>query len=274
MQLYIDENKKLTIILARDHIEKSGIERDSKVFVIEKKGETDFPALSEHEEYTMIIKIRDSLMPRGERLLVIDFKGQRQLVKEWKEAFASISGIIESVMQWIRVNRENKKLISKLKTLSETDKLTGIYNRMVLDRVLLKQTKSYERYGERCSIMIMDIDHFKRVNDTYGHNVGDKVLCEMARLLKRNTRNTDVVGRWGGEEFLIICEHTELGKAMILAETLREKTEDHSFGQAGSLTASFGVSTFCDGMTVEQVVGKADEALYKAKTEGRNRISD
>lgn len=89
-----------------------------------------------------------------------------------------------------------------------------------------------------------------------------------------NTRNTDVVGRWGGEEFLIVCEHTEIGKAMILAETLREKIENHSFGQAGNLTASFGLSTFSQGMTVEQLVRKADEALYKAKSEGRNRISD
>lgn len=269
----LDDNKNLIIEESKKYIEENDFEKESKVFVIEKKENVNMTTQLENRVYKMIIKINDSLMPGGERLLIIEFKSQKQLIKEWKEAFASISKLIESVMQWVRLNRENKKLISELKILSETDKLTGIYNRMVLDRVLLKQKHSYERYGENCSIIIMDVDNFKKVNDNYGHNAGDKVLDEIADLLKKSTRKTDVVGRWGGEEFLIVCEHTELKNAMILAEILREKIECHSFLKVGNLTASFGVSTFSDGMTVEQLVGKADKALYKAKTGGRNRIS-
>ncbi|MCY6369359.1 sensor domain-containing diguanylate cyclase [Clostridium ganghwense] len=270
----LDENKKSIIEYAKEYITKNTLTEENKILIIEKSGYLNLPISTGNEDYTMIIKINDDTMPNKERLLIIDFNSSKHLLKEWRESFINISKLIESVIQWLKINLENKNLMIELKKLSETDNLTTIYNRMMLDKILLNQKKSYDLYKEKCSIIILDIDHFKRMNDTYGHNVGDKVLYEIANLLKSNIGKTDVVGRWGGEEFLIICKHTDLCKAILLAQYLRKKIEGYSFTGVGNLTASFGVSEFCDGITIEQVIDKADKALYEAKTGGRNRVNN
>ncbi|MCM1991678.1 sensor domain-containing diguanylate cyclase [Oceanirhabdus seepicola] len=269
---FLDENKKSIIKYAKETFSKNTITEEKKVFIIEKKSSLEFPISSEYEDYSMITKINDNSMPNKERLLIIDFNSSEELLQEWIEAFMNISEIIESVIQSLEINLKNKALITELKRLCETDRLTNIYNRMMLDKILINQKNNYEGHNKNCSIIIVDIDHFKKVNDTYGHNVGDKVLCEIANLLKSNIRNTDVVGRWGGEEFLIICEDTDLSNGMILSESLRKEIQCYSFTGVNKLTASFGVSEFSNGVTIEQVIGKADKALYKAKTEGRNRV--
>ncbi|MEA1919613.1 MAG: diguanylate cyclase [Campylobacterota bacterium] len=160
-----------------------------------------------------------------------------------------------------------------LKRLSQTDQLTQIYNRMQLDNLLQDQYYRFHRNSEKCSIILIDIDYFKRVNDEFGHIAGDMVLVEFAKLLQSHIRKGDSIGRWGGEEFLIILPHTDLNQAIALAEKLRSEIEVFNFSIVEHKTASFGVSTFKKGMNVEELIDASDKALYKSKTDGRNCVN-
>ncbi len=161
----------------------------------------------------------------------------------------------------------------ELKNISRTDQLTKISNRMHTDDVLQNQYYRFYRDNEICSIVMVDIDYFKLVNDQYGHLVGDSVLVEFANLLKSSIRAEDVIGRWGGEEFLIILPHTDLNHAMQLAEKLRKLVDNHIFTTVKHKTASFGVSTFEKGITIQTLLDTADNALYKSKNSGRNQVT-
>jgi diguanylate cyclase (GGDEF)-like protein len=120
---------------------------------------------------------------------------------------------------------------------------------------------------------MVDIDHFKMVNDTRGHLAGDAVLRETASLLRSRVRESDFIGRWGGEEFLIVCPETAMKGAARLAEDLRSVMERHIFAGVGIKTASFGVVTVTRGSSVDRCISMADEALYAAKRAGRNRVA-
>jgi len=159
-----------------------------------------------------------------------------------------------------------------LQSLSFTDKLTGLNNRMKLDYVLEDLKNGNDRYQRPFSALIIDADHFKRINDTYGHLCGDRVLVGMAQVLKNTGRSNDVVGRWGGEEFLVICPETPLNGARTLAESIRKAISDYEFENDIRMTVSIGVGEFCPGESVEGLIKRADDALYLAKGQGRNRV--
>ncbi len=165
-----------------------------------------------------------------------------------------------------------KELEEEIRKLSITDKLTQLYNRLKLDDILEREFSLSSRSKVTFSLIMVDIDHFKLVNDTFGHVVGDIVLLEFAQILKNNIRNTDVVGRWGGEEFLIILPQTEEEGSVLLAEKLRILIENYNFSKAGKITSSFGVASFKDDISVANIVSRADNALYKAKDLGRNKV--
>lgn len=160
----------------------------------------------------------------------------------------------------------------ELARLSITDRLTGLFNRLRLDQVLEDRVLHSRRYSSCFSIVLLDIDHFKSVNDKYGHPVGDQVLVDVARLLAEGTREVDVVGRWGGEEFLIICPDTAFDGAMAAAEKLRGLIASHSFDIVGYKSASFGVTTVRPNDTIPTMMARADEALYRCKANGRNCV--
>ncbi len=159
-----------------------------------------------------------------------------------------------------------------LEILSVTDRLTGLANRRKLESSLQAELLRSRRYGKGFSIMLLDIDLFKSVNDTHGHQAGDAVLVRLAELLRSNSRETDIVGRWGGEEFLIICPETSLMLVAALAERYRMEMERCDFGHVGRITASFGVTCVQEGDTVPRILRRADQALYRAKETGRNRV--
>ena len=165
-----------------------------------------------------------------------------------------------------------RKQAKVLTTLSQTDKLTNIHNRLYLDKVLLQSVSQAKRYNSSLSLVMIDIDLFKAVNDKFGHLVGDKLLKQFALLIEDNIRNSDVLGRWGGEEFLIICPETNLQEATILAEKLRESVEKTIFLNVGKKTASFGISEYQAFESVEDCLARADSALYQAKRAGRNQV--
>lgn len=169
------------------------------------------------------------------------------------------------------LERKNREL----HTLSVTDKLTQIYNRVKLEDefVCLLETVRSGQCSHGFSVLICDIDYFKQINDNYGHQVGDRVLVETARILQQVTRDCDIVGRWGGEEFLILCPETDHRRAMELAEALRQAVEQYAYPalEKGS-TLSIGVSSYSDGDNQDALMEQADMALYAAKNAGRNKV--
>ncbi|MCF8167703.1 MAG: diguanylate cyclase [Rhodoferax sp.] len=186
----------------------------------------------------------------------------------WKIVGAAALVIVLGLL-W---NRKLSALNRELERVSVTDKLTGLFNRMKIDEALESEIQRSLRFRQVFSIILIDVDHFKQVNDTHGHQVGDQVLVQVAQLLKTNTRETDVVGRWGGEEFMVISTHTEQAGARKLAEHLRQILQDHTFPVVQQKTASFGVTTYQTGDKPHDMVVRADTALYAAKKAGRNRV--
>ncbi len=158
-----------------------------------------------------------------------------------------------------------------------TDPLMGIYNRRYLDRSLSQEVAKARRYGLELSVMMIDIDYFKRVNDSFGHSVGDRVLQSLARLLDNSVRDFDRVFRYGGEEIVLLLPYTGIDGAMVLADRLRGWVEERVMvehaGQEISITISCGISSFCPDSDDEgTLMARADEALYRAKRLGRNRV--
>lgn len=154
---------------------------------------------------------------------------------------------------------------------SVTDPLTKIGNRLKLDTELQSAMSHYQNYSQSFGLVMIDIDHFKSINDQYGHQVGDTVLQQFADLLVKHTRSNDIVGRWGGEEFMIIHRSRNLDGAYYHAEKLRKIIENSEFEKVKNISASFGVAHPTPDTTLAQLLRWADEALYTAKAEGRNR---
>ncbi|MBC7918182.1 MAG: GGDEF domain-containing protein [Rhodoferax sp.] len=162
----------------------------------------------------------------------------------------------------------------QLERLAVTDQLTGLFNRLRLDHTLEEEHSRNMRYGTSFCVLLLDIDQFKAVNDTYGHQTGDEVLVGIASTLQEGIREVDVAGRWGGEEFLIICRETALDGAMILAEKLRQAVQARVYDKVGQMSASFGVAMFRPGEVLTETIARADAALYRAKQAGRNRVEN
>ncbi len=159
----------------------------------------------------------------------------------------------------------------------QRDILTGLYTRRYLLDAMEKEIKRTKRYNHALSFILIDIDHFKLFNDTYGHLLGDKVLSQTARVFKQETRDTDIVGRYGGEEIGVILSETMIKEAMVVAEKLRKLVEISKYtynGKTVNVTISMGVTSFIGGEedTVQGIIQRADEALYEAKRNGRNRV--
>lgn len=186
---------------------------------------------------------------------------------------ATHSRIITRLLYFISVvTSELEEANKELKRVSGIDKLTQINNRLKLDEVLEYEFSITVRYNTGLSILILDIDHFKEVNDTFGHLVGDLVLTQLAGILKSCVRESDTVGRWGGEEFLVILPHTRLQDAKKVAEKIRDEVEKTDFQKAGHITCSIGAASFCEGDDSEKLLSRADKALYHAKSSGRNQV--
>lgn len=171
------------------------------------------------------------------------------------------------------VNRELNRKNSELSVLSTTDNLTGLSNRLHIEALLDKELERKNRYGNDFSVMILDVDHFKKVNDEHGHLLGDAVLQHVARILEANTRETDLIGRWGGEEFMIVLPETTGSLAFRLAEKLRTAIAAEQFEKVDHITTSIGLVESGDQQqSARQMILKADKALYRAKETGRNRV--
>ncbi len=172
---------------------------------------------------------------------------------------------------------ENKRNEEELIKLAATDPLTGIFNRREFRVVAEKEIMRSRRYGRPLSILMMDIDHFKIINDSFGHAAGDKALQHLTKLCLTSLRTMDVIARWGGEEFVVMLPETGYKGAMIIAERLRKIIETVEFTHNNNkidITVSIGVSSFKQGDdSVDILLSRSDEAMYKAKQAGRNRVA-
>jgi diguanylate cyclase (GGDEF)-like protein len=172
---------------------------------------------------------------------------------------------------------ELKKSNELLKELSNTDPLTNLYNRRYLTKALNSELLRAERTGDCLSLVILDIDHFKKINDTYGHQNGDKVLSAIAKVTQENLRCYDIAARYGGEEFVLVLPSTSLAGGEEVARRLREEVQSISFAPPMAdltITVSLGVALFPSPSVddMESLIRQADEALYRAKQNGRNRV--
>jgi len=168
---------------------------------------------------------------------------------------------------------QRKRAEERVTAMAITDGLTGITNRQELGRLLDKELARAARYASPLSLIMYDLDHFKRINDRFGHNAGDDVLKTLTLRVNQTLRDTDLHGRWGGEEFMVLLPETGLEAASKVAEKLRRTIADHRFAGIGSVTASFGVAQLAAGEDARSLVQRVDEALYRAKALGRNRVA-
>lgn len=169
----------------------------------------------------------------------------------------------------------NKLLDTRSKALeikAKTDPLTGAFNRLGIEEAISLGLQEWRKYHKPLSLVMIDIDHFKQVNDIHGHDIGDLVLSKLSNIVQQHIRTQDLLARWGGEEFVLVCRDTDIGSAHTLAEKLRELIAKQTLHSSINITASFGVATLKTQENLEQLFKAADTALYKAKAAGRNTV--
>ena len=231
--------------------------------------------IEKHNDYSLIYKIISFFLLLTLFILFWTFKLKKDkekinaLYKELSSEKKKIENLnLELLKKELRLEDANRRL----KVLSSTDKLTKIYNRRTLDEYLEREINRSRRSKETFGLILIDIDHFKAVNDTYGHQVGDLVLIDVAKIIKKGIRTIDLFGRWGGEEFLIIVPSTKEEGLQATAQRIRESIEKHTFERVGQKTISLGLTIYQEEDDSNSILKRADDALYKAKREGRNQV--
>jgi diguanylate cyclase (GGDEF)-like protein/PAS domain S-box-containing protein len=214
---------------------------------------TDLNQVVDNSE-RFLINARHRKVPIIKTVVPITFKNRQYLL----ETFIDIT--------------ERKRMDEKLKRLASTDILTGAYNRIGFDEIITRGMERVKRYNKPLSVILFDIDHFKKVNDKFGHNFGDIVLKNIGTIVKKTIRKVDYFIRWGGEEFLILSEETDKKQANILAERIRKGIEKFTFKNLAHVTISCGVAECRKEDTEHTFIKRADDAMYKAKRQGRNRV--
>lgn len=191
------------------------------------------------------------------------------------ESIKALASYIAIALNNSRTSEELQRKARELDMLSKTDPLTGLYNRRYIIEKMEEERTRFRRYGKKFSLIIVDIDFFKRVNDAWGHDCGDYVLLETARQMKQILREQDCLARWGGEEFLIMLPETDAAGAEVLADRLRASIEEKTFEYKKkriSITLTLGICEYGNGLSVDDAIMKADNALYEGKNRGRNCV--
>jgi diguanylate cyclase (GGDEF)-like protein len=210
--------------------------------------------------YTDKIKIiRNITIALGLTLIILSFYFLRKIFKDFTSTLYAYQNKIEIK------NRTLSKLIN-------IDHLTKVSNRKAIETILKKEFNRAKRYAHPLSLIMIDIDDFKKINDTYGHNVGDKVLKEFAKVISSTIRESDYLGRWGGEEFILVTTETTLEDAVILAEKIRTKVSQFSFMRSQKVSCSIGVAQLEDQEKSDLFVNHADMAMYEAKKDGKDKV--
>ncbi|MDD3466056.1 MAG: diguanylate cyclase [Campylobacterales bacterium] len=184
------------------------------------------------------------------------------------EKFKKDETYLMSFLDITNIEKESKNL----EIMATTDQLTKIYNRMKFGNIMEAEIAKARKSKKPLSLVIIDIDHFKKINDTYGHQVGDYVLITAVEIIKTKIRSTDIFARWGGEEFMVLFPGADLEVGVIRSEIFRKTLAEYDFIEPHTVTGSFGVTSFKENDTMDSFIKRADEALYAAKRNGRNRV--
>ena len=220
--------------------------------------------------------IRELVAPviRDEQVVAVLGVGNKPTDYMLKDAedVAYLADVIWEIVDARRAQEELKRANELLATEARIDFLTGIYNRRMFDGLMTAELARACRYNSPLSLIMMDLDHFKQINDTEGHATGDLVLQKVAEMISGRIRSHDIFSRWGGEEFVILTPKNDEHQAAILAEILRDMIEQYRFAPGVQATASFGVTRHRPGEPADDFIARADTALYQAKNNGRNRV--
>lgn len=190
----------------------------------------------------------------------------------WRAIECRTAGDLTKALAVLTSNHEIALLNEKLKGLAYSDSLTGIWNRYRMEQAIDAEINAAKRHNRPFAVLLFDIDHFKHFNDKYGHEAGDEVLMMLSSVLQNKLRPTDNLGRWGGEEFLVLASDCNLAGGMHLAERLRQSAEALELGKLGGVTISIGVAAWRPGDSRKDLVARADQAMYQAKEGGRNQV--
>lgn len=183
-----------------------------------------------------------------------------------------VSGIVFDISESKKIEQDLKDMNAQLKELSISDYLTGAYNRRYFFEVLEKEVARSKRTQSKFSLIMADIDDFKKINDTYGHTIGDSVLIELVQLVHNRIRKSDVFARWGGEEFMMLLFETSAEAATDFAKELCDSVSSHTFKDVGQVTASFGVVTLDRQDSAKMIISEVDNKMYLAKRNGKNQV--
>jgi diguanylate cyclase (GGDEF)-like protein len=247
------------------------------------KAMSEFSEIANAGEELIITHFLPIKNVKGEKVayIIATSKGLEALVLSYVFYLKIIGGAALLIVLLFLWNGKMDSLNCKLKIQTEElnklavlDGLTGVFNRRKSEIFVETEFDRVKRYKSTFSILMLDIDFFKEVNDKYGHSVGDSVLVEFCQVVQKNIRSVDILGRWGGEEFVIISPETDEEKAVIFANGIKDKIANHSFEHIGGLTVSIGLSSYsADDESYDQVLQRADEAMYKSKETGRNTVN-
>jgi diguanylate cyclase (GGDEF)-like protein len=211
--------------------------------------------------------------------LLVIFDYYERLVKHQQFKLGEANALLEKQVQQrtLELQAANDALQQEkefLHKLSYQDQLTGVYNRHKIEEMFDYQKAQWDRYHEAFSFLLLDVDRFKQINDMRGHEVGDEVLKQIAAILRQHTRTSDLVARWGGDEFVVLATKTDSVQMQALAEVVRSQVANLKLSALDnvSVTASIGIATVRDEDSLKTLVRRADDALYEAKGAGRNQI--
>lgn len=192
-------------------------------------------------------------------LISLSYSRWAMLMKQYSTELSEINYLLE---------QKNKKF----EKMASSDQLTGLYNRYKFTELFISEYNTMTKRGNEMSLIILDIDYFKNINDKYGHNIGDKVLLKLSNILLRYLRNVDIIARWGGEEFVVLLPTASLENTLHLTEKIRVAIEKFDMENGIKITASFGITEVIEGDDIKSAIKRADDALYEAKNSGRNCI--
>jgi diguanylate cyclase (GGDEF)-like protein/PAS domain S-box-containing protein len=241
--------------------EEKDLDKESIYDIIYKQDRKDFTkTINKLKESIQIVSLDNRIQtPNGDYLWV-----SWRVYYDYEKNLFYASG---------RDIHERVKMEERLRELSVTDVLTGLYNRLKFNEEMEREISRSKRYKLPLALIMFDIDHFKNINDTYGHQIGDDVLKEVSNLVSKIIRNSDILARWGGEEFMILCPHTNNQDMKILAERLRRKIEEYPFSHGDKVTISIGASIYSHSKdNADELLKRVDKALYEAKKNGRNIV--
>jgi len=267
-----------SMLLARHYIRRLKVltqqcddvfKREDEVLSIQPKGDELDTLSYAFQNMTQQVQVRQQLDETAKLSLQKARDALKSIVKNRTEELQKVN------QKLLLEIEERKKVENELERSAYSDYLTGLLNRRAMMRILEHEGKRTCREKESFCLIFIDIDHFKQVNDEYGHDIGDKVLIALTKKLSRLMRSNDVLARWGGEEFLLLSANTKMADAMLIAETLRYALATHVFvfDQIElHITASFGISQHTDASSLDDSIRMADAAMYDAKHQGRNCI--